>query len=105
MLHIIERIGHFRNAYMKYSDDMQEKGIEHKYTMLGVDVILNMLYNGMKSKSILDKCREYLTPLGLYPLPKADYSIKYRLFRILANSNFGMKILRAFISSKKPKKQ
>lgn len=105
MLHIIERIGHFRNAYMKYSDDMQEKGIEHKYTMLGVDVILNMLYNGMKSKSILDKCHEHLAPLGLYPLPKADYSIKYRLFRILANSNFGMKILRAFISSKKPKKQ
>ena len=105
MIRIIERLGHFRNAYKNYSDDIQEEGFDHKYTMLGVDAILNMLYNGMDAKSIIDKCRERLTPIGLYPLPKANYSIKYRLFRILANSKFGMKMLRAFISSKKPLKQ
>ena len=105
MLHIIERLGHFRNAYISYSNDTQNKGFQHKYTMLGVDAILNMLYNGMDANSIGNKCRERLAPIGLYPLPKANYSIKYRLFRILANSKLGMKILRALISSKKPVKR
>lgn len=105
MLHVIERLWHFRNAYKSKSSTMQTKGFEHKYTMLGVDAILNMLYNGMTAKSIVSKCRERLAPIGLYPLPPAGYSMKYRLFRILANSKAGMKILRTFISSKKPKKQ
>lgn len=105
MLRIIERLSHFRNAYKSNSNDIQFKGFEHKYTMLGVDFILNMLYNGMDAKSIIKKCRERLAPIELYPLPKAKYSIKYRLFRLLANSDKGMKILRAIVSSKKPKKQ
>lgn len=105
MLRVIERIGHFRNAYSRISNPTQTRGLDHKYTMLGVDAILNMLYNGMDAKSIIDKCNEHLAPIGLYPLPKANYSIKYRLFRILANSNYGMRILRAIISSKKPAKQ
>ena len=105
MLRVIERLGHFRNVYKSNINPTQTKGFEHKFTMLGVDAILNMLYNGMKTKNIVDKCRERLAPIGLYPLPKANYSIKYRLFRILANSKAGMRILRTFISSKKPKKQ
>lgn len=105
MLRIIERLGHFHNAYKQSGNEMQAMGFEHKHTMLGVDAILNMLYNGMDSKSIIDKCRERLAPIGLYPLPKADYSMKYRLFRLLANSKSGMKMLRAVISSKKPVKQ
>ena len=105
MLCIIERLGHFRNAYKGHCSEIQEMGFEHKYTMLGVDAILNMLYNGMDADSIISKCNERLAPIGLYPLPKAKYSIKYRLFRLMANSSTGMKILRNLISSNKPVKQ
>lgn len=75
-------------------------GFEHKFTMLAVDAIINMMNIGMDAKSIYDTCRKRLTPLGIYPLPKASYSIKYRIFRLLANSKMGLKILRNFISSK-----
>ena len=105
MLRIIARLGYFRDAYKSNSTPIQEKGFEHKYTMLGVDAILNMLYNGMDAENILRKCHEHLAPIGLYPLPKASYSIKYRLFRTLANSKAGMKILRSVVSSKKPAKK
>ena len=104
MLRIIARLGYFRDAYKSNSTPIQEKGFEHKYTMLGVDAILNMLYNGMDAENILRKCHEHLAPIGQYPLPKASYSIKYRLFRTLANSKAGMKILRSVVSSKKPAK-
>ena len=73
--------------------------------MLAVDAILNMLYNGMRAKEIIAKCNERLKPLGIYPLPKASYSIKYRIFRTLANSKCGMRILRLLIPSRKPAKQ
>ena len=105
MLRIIERLAHFYSTCKKGSSDMQTKGFKHKYTMLGVDAILNMLYNGMNSKSIIDKCHERLAPIGLYPLPMTGFSVKYHLFRILANCKTGMKLLRALISSKKPSKQ
>ena len=105
MLHIIERLGHFHNTYSRESSTMQAMGFEHKHTMLAVDAILNMLYNGMDAKSILEKCHGRLAPAGLYPLPKRSYSMKYSLFRIMANSKIGMKTLRAVISSKKPVKQ
>ena len=103
-LHIIERLANFRNA-QKECNKIQTKGFSHKFTMLCVDAILNMLYIGMSSKAIHSKCQERLAPLGAYPLPTAGYSIKYRIFRLLANSRCGLGILRLLIPSKKPKKR
>ena len=94
----------FRNNWEKPSK-IQHKGFEHKFTMLGVDAILNMLYNGMKARDIMATCRERLAPLGIYPLPPASYSTKYRIFRRLANSKCGMGVLRLLIPSHKPAKQ
>ena len=104
MLRIIERLAQFRNAQNDCST-IQHKGFEHKFTMLTVDAILNMLYNGMKAREIMATCRERLAPLGTYPLPQASYSLKYRIFRRLANSKCGMRLLRLLIPSRKPAKQ
>ena len=104
MLCIIERLAQFRNTQQGCSA-IQSKGFEHKFTMLGVDAILNMLYNGMTARKIMAQCNERLAPLGIYPLPPASYSTKYRVFRRLANSKCGMRVLRLFIPSKKPAKQ
>lgn len=104
MLCIIEHLNRFRNAQTDCST-IQSRGFQHKFTMLAVDAILNMLYNGMRAKEIIAKCNERLKPLGIYPLPQASYSMKYRIFRTLANSKFGMRILRLLIPSRKPAKQ
>lgn len=104
MLRIIEHLARFRDTQQGCST-MQGRGLTHKLTMLGVDAILNMLYNGMSARDITAKCHSRLAPTGIYPLPKASYSIKYRIFRRLANSKFGMRALRLLTPSKKPTKQ
>ena len=104
MLCVIEHLARFRDSQPDCSA-IQSRGFQHKFTMLAVDAILNMLYNGMRAKEIIAKCNERLKPLGIYPLPKASYSMKYRIFRTLANSKFGMRILRLLIPSRKPAKQ
>lgn len=104
MLHIIERLVNFRNTLQSCSK-LQERAFAHKLTMLTVDAIRNMLYNGMSATAIHDRCHRELAPLGLYPLPRAPYSTKYRIFRILANSKCGMRALRAIQPSHKPAKR
>ena len=104
MLCIIEHLAQFRDTRHSCGT-IQRQGLEHKLTMLGVDAILNMLYNGMSALDIMEKCRKHLKPIGIYPLPRAAYSMKYRIFRHLANSKCGMRALRLLIPSKKPAKQ
>lgn len=105
LLHIIERIHRFAKANNNTSNAIQARAITHKLDMLTVDAILNMLFIGMSAKATRDKCRERLSPIMLYPLRKASYSFKYRIFRSLANSRFGMTLLRLVIPSKKPVKR
>ena len=104
MLCIIGHLAQFRDTRHDCGA-IQRQGLEHKLNMLGVDAILNMLYNGMSARDIVAKCRKHLEPLGIYPLPRAAYSMKYRIFRRLANSKCGMQALRLLIPSKKPAKQ
>ena len=104
MLHIIERLAKFRST-QQHCNDLQDKAFRHKFTMLAVDAILNMLYNGMSASAIRKKCFEQLAPLGLYPLPHASYSTKYRIFRLLANNRCGMGVLHTIVPSHKPAKR
>ena len=104
MLRVIERLFYFRGT-QEHCSRTQSEGFNHKFTMLGVDAILNMMYNGMSAKDIIAKCRKHFEPIGLYPLPKADYSMKYRMFRMLANSKCGMRMLRLILPSSKPTKR
>lgn len=100
ILQVIERLSYFRDTFSKECNATQAMGFEHKFTMLAVDAIINMMNIGMDAKSIYNTCHERLAPLGIYPLPKASYSRKYRIFRLLANSELGLRTLREFISSK-----
>jgi hypothetical protein len=63
------------------------------------------MYAGMSAKEIIEQCKESFEPISLYPLRKAGYSLKYRIFRKMANNIFGMMLLRMILPSRKPAKK
>lgn len=102
---VIKHICEFRNSHTSLSNTIQKEALGRKLSMLTVDAILNMLYAGMSVKDIEEECHTTLSPLTLYPLPKAGYSAKYRIFRTLANSSKGLSLLRMITPKKKPLKR
>ena len=102
---LLQRLSAFRKECQGSSNTIQKRGIDRKMTMLTVDTIVNLLYNGQSAKELSKLCNTRLRPLGLYPLPQASYSIKYRIFRILANSPLGLFILRLVVPKRKPHKK
>lgn len=102
---VISHISEFRNNHAATSNPIQKEALKRKLEMLAVDAILNMLYAGMSAKEIAGKCHKELSPLALYPLPEATHSLKYRIFRKLANSSFGLSFLRLITPKKKPLKR
>lgn len=104
-IYITERLQAFAQSQAGKSNAIQTRAIEHKLDTLTVDAILNMMYAGMSAESIIKRCTENFSPIGLYPLRKATYSLKYRIFRYLANKDLGIKLLRIIIPSKKPAKR
>lgn len=105
MLQAIARIAAFRDSYYEKSNNIQKKAIERKLNTLATDAVMNMLFNGYNTDETYKKCIESLKPLSLYPIPKASYSFKYKVFRIFANSKTGIAFLKVLLHSKKPKKQ
>lgn len=105
LLQIIERLHHFTEANAQKSNSIQARAIAHKIDMLTVDAILNMLYAGMSAREIRRTCKASLAPIHLYPLRKASYSLKYRIFRCLSGNIVGMTILRMITPSRKPAKR
>ena len=104
-IHIIERLHSFSEENNGKSNIIQARAIAHKLDMLIVDAILNMMYAGMSAKEIIGQCKKSFEPISLYPLRKAGYSLKYRIFRKMANSLFGMMLLRMILPSRKPAKK
>lgn len=102
---IIEKIAVFSKKNAANASNIQCEGITHKLDMLAVDAILNMMYDGRKAGDIYKTCLSRLAPIGLYPLRRASYSYKYIIFRTLANTRAGMRILRAIIPGHKPVKR
>ena len=105
LLDAITRLKKFGDLNKESMNSTQKRGFEHKFTMLTVDAIINMMRTGMKTKSILEKCNERLAPIGAYPLPRASYSVKYRIFRLFANCKTGMYLLRMFTPGKRRTKK
>ncbi len=105
LMAIISRLSFFKDSFSKECNIIQERAIRRKLNMLCVDAILNMMYAGFKAKDIHRICVGKLSPLGLYPLQKEKYSYKYRVFRLLANTKAGMRILRTLTPKKKPAKK
>ena len=102
---IIERLAAFKEKNITNASTIQTEGIEHKLRMLTVDAILNMMFDGRRADETYTACMSRLSPIGLFPLPKASYSYKYRLFRALANRPLGMRILRIIVPDHKPAKK
>lgn len=102
---LLERVVAFRLQERERGTVMQRKAIDRKTALLTVDTMLNLFYNGCTTDEIEEIQHEKLLPLGLFPLPYAGYSIKYVIFRVLANSHIGIKILRAILPSHKPLKR
>jgi glycosyltransferase involved in cell wall biosynthesis len=62
----------------------QEEALERKITFLTVDFIINLIRLHL-SRQVIEDALFSLRASKLYPLPKAKYSLKYRLFRIVFN--------------------
>ncbi|MBR5893853.1 MAG: glycosyltransferase [Bacteroidaceae bacterium] len=105
LLALLERLTAFGNEHRETSNSIQRRGLAHKMTMLTVDTILNLMYDGRSAREIHHICTTRLQPLGLYPLPYAPYVFKYKIFRLFANHTAGLKILRLIIPRHKPPKK
>lgn len=105
LFELLTRLIAFKESVDKKSNTIQRRALQHKITKLAVDTILNLLFDGKEEEEILELCNKRLRPLQLYPLPKADYGIKYTIFRLLANSRRGVAILRYIVPKYKPAKR
>ncbi len=102
---IIEKLSTFKALSNEHSNSIQKKAIKRKLSTLVVDTLVNLFYAGKSSKEIHDICTKHLVPIMLYPIEYGAYSIKFRIFRILANNRQGLRLLRLFIPShQKPSK-
>ncbi len=102
---LLSRLKTFQKKRESTSNPVQQKGLDRKLTMLTVDTILNLYFAGKSAREIVRLCKTELAALSLYPLPKRTFSIKYRIFRITANSTFGLYLLRLLIPAHKPRKR
>lgn len=102
---LLGRVAAFRFQEQDRCTIIQRKALNRKTALLTVDTMLNLFYNGCTANEIEGIQHKKLMPLGLFPLPNARYSIKYAIFRMLANSHIGIKILRAILPSHKPLKR
>lgn len=68
-------------------------GVERKIRFFAVDILRRALRDD-RWKVRWSQSVQQLRDLGLYPIPRARYSWKYRLFRLLANQAMGRYILR-----------
>ncbi len=78
------------------------KGMERRVAQLTMDYIFNLnrlLADRKARRSRIDQLRS----CGFYPLPKADYTFKYTVFRLVANNKFGMSLLPFILSLLKHK--
>ena len=72
---------------------IHHEGLTRKIRFIAVDVLRRALRDSNWQLRWKDSVRQ-LRDLGLYPLPSANYSCKYRVFRILASTRIGQMLLR-----------
>lgn len=93
LLSMLRRIKSFRDEVYPTASPIQRQGIDRKLTFLTVDTILNTITLGRSWAELHKLCHTTLSDLGLYPLPRRDYSFKYTMFRLFSNSDLGLRIL------------
>jgi glycosyltransferase involved in cell wall biosynthesis len=97
IISVLQRIKSFRDAVYPVANSMQRQGIDRKLTFLTVDTILNTIYLGKNWTDLHKLCHTTLSELGLYPLPRRNYSLKYTLFRLLCNNQLGLRLLHTIL--------
>ena len=104
-LSVIENLCSYKAAVNHLSNNIQRKGFERKLATLTVDHIINRLHAGESAQNIHTLLKERFTPLMLYPIRNGKYSIKFNIFRLLANHKTGINILRLIVPTyhKEPK--
>ena len=70
-------------------------GVTRKVRFLAIDILRRSLREP-DWKERWSQSAHQLRAQGLYPIPAATYSLKYRLFRLLAQSRLGRQVLHAF---------
>lgn len=98
-LTVIKRLCTFRSTTLEHSNSIQRRALHRKLTMLAVDYIIKSINNGRSIKDIYKTCNEELGSVALYPFIKHGYGVKYNIFRKLANSTTGLRLLRLLLPS------
>lgn len=75
---------------------VERRGMQRRVDQLTMDYIFNII-RMKKSRRQLDGRIGMLRSEGLFPLPARDYTISYGIFRLLADSDLGLRILSLFI--------
>ena len=101
LLCMLRRIKSFRDEVYPTASPVQRQGIDRKLTFLTVDSILNTITLGRSWAELHELCHTTLSDLGLYPLPRRNYSYKYTLFRLFSNSDLGLGVLYSFFRNNK----
>ncbi len=105
--HRLRRLNDFKYVLKKLhnmSDTLPAESrlaLERRVHQLTMDYIYNIIWL-TESRHYLNRRLEELREWGLYPLPKRNYTKKYKWFRRLANSELGLSMLmRAVLLMKK----
>lgn len=80
-----------RADVLPYED---RSALQRRIDQLTMDYIYNVIVL-TRNRRYLEKCIERLRKKGLFPLPDRKYTKKYTIFRSLANSRLGRRILLA----------
>ena len=70
----------------------EQKAMQRRVAQLTMDYIYNIIVQ-TRSRHYLDRKLSILRREGLFPLPDKAYTTKYKWFRRLTNSNFGLNLL------------
>ena len=70
----------------------EQKAMQRRVAQLTMDYIYNVIVQ-TRSRHYLDRKLAILRREGLFPLPDKAYTTKYKWFRRLTNSNFGLNLL------------
>lgn len=66
--------------------------MQRRIAQLTMDYLYNVIRQ-TRSRHYLNRCIEDLHKRGLFPLPKRNYTTKYKWFRRMTNSNLGLTLL------------
>lgn len=71
---------------------VERKAMQRRIAQLTMDYIYNVITQ-TQDRHYLDRQLKELSQKGLFPLPDQDYTAKYKWFRRMTNSGFGLTIL------------